>query len=156
MARTRASNGRFLCDCPTPNQAVNPRRRDTCQTCLGYIDPKWTSNATTFRAFYGRLADALPGEPWLDAFISHCQKREEAGRDKFGHDCLGRDNAVEAAEEFTDGGNYFFFAQLQKFRAGEEIPWDLLLEGAKHAALAWRAAQMLRAHRTEYLGHIET
>ncbi len=124
---------------------------------MGYIDPAWTSNEDTFRQFFGRLADAMPAEKeWLSAFISHCQDREQAGRATFGHQFLGRDNMIEAAEEFADGSNYFFFNELQAFRAGEEIPWDLLLEGAYHAAMAWKAAQLLRNHRTEYLGHIDT
>lgn len=153
---------RFECRCEAPAASPNPRSAGTCNRCLGLLAPRWTSNAQTVSAFYARLAEALFGygpdgelltEPWFDAFVDQAKARELAGRDKFGHRYLTRDNRVEALEEWTDGSNYLFFDSLQELRAeGDDADIDLVLDVAYHAALAYRSTLRLAAKRRSSTG----
>lgn len=145
---------RFSCTCPIPRQIVDPRRPETCQACLGWINPDWTSNDRTVSKFYDRLAaslfipDQMTGKLLVPddyiVFRAEAEARERAGRETFGHRSLARNNLRDAREEAADGGNYLLFHHLRKVREGDgEDRMARVLTGASHFFKAHQIAREL-------------
>lgn len=148
---------RFSCKCAQPLESPNPRSHHTCQRCLGHIDPAWTSNDQTTRAFYDRLGRSIPGvlpnkgappSPIADDFLvfrAQCEARELAGRHTFGHRHLSRDNLGDALEEGADFANYLLFHTLQAKRSGGKVDMSIALDAAYDIFKAHRKARILRS-----------
>lgn len=144
----RARGGTFLlreCACPVPNP--KPQKPDFCVRCGFVIPAHWTCNARTIDAFLDRLDGALPGED-LSGFREHVIVRELAGRDRFQHSFLGRENCAEGQEEAVDLALYALLDTLKARREGRgEEDMDLALTAAMHAFHAHEALARLRAKR---------
>lgn len=144
---------RVSCRCQLPIESGNPRSAGSCVACGRILDPAWTSNDKTVASFYtGLQRGVFPNELVIadefTLFRVEAESREFAGRKRFGHSHLRRDNLREAREEAADGANYLLFDHLQEIRAtGRDEDMDLVLTGAKHFYLAHKAAQNLRERR---------
>lgn len=158
---------RFPCRCPAPSRYPSPFHRDSCVTCSGEIREEWTSNDRTVKNFYDALERGVvqravvategphtgkavqPEAPeWFRAFRQRCEARERAGRDTFGLRCLGRDNLLDAHEEWADGSNYVLFDSLKEIRrSGHDPDLDAALMVAYHAAMAAKHTERLRSKR---------
>lgn len=143
---------RFDCRCERPVRSPNPRRKDTCVACSGWVNPAWDSTSPNLAAFFERLAESAP-DAWLDAFREHCELRELTGREKFGHSYLVRNNPVEATEEAADGALYIYLDGLRLIREGHsDDALDVRLCAAYHFAQAHRYCRMLLAKRAGSTG----
>lgn len=133
------------CACAIPNPRLG--REDWCVQCGRAIPKRWTCNSQTIDAWLRRLAAALPGEN-LAKFREHIIVRELAGRDRFKHSFLGRDNLAEGLEEATDLALYSLLDTLKAVREGhgdEDV--DLALTASAHAFHAYKALDHLRQKR---------
>ena len=156
------------CELPVPRGATPNRPNDDerCVKCPGYINPAWTSNNETVAEFYDRLEASLfhparlrnPDEAVraFRSFRAQAEVRELAGRTKFGHSHLTRDNAMEATEEAADLANYMMFDLLSTRRRGDTEEIELALTAAQHAFEAWRYALALRARRHQPISAYES
>jgi hypothetical protein len=141
------ATGLRVCECPVPNPRITPGRENFCVECSFYIKPAWTCNNATIDGWLDRLEAALPGED-LEAFREHIVVRELAGRDRFRHSFLGRNNCDEGLEEAVDLALYSLLDTLRAKREGrgdEDI--DLALTAAAHAFHAHSALRRLKAKR---------
>lgn len=135
-----------------PNPRVNPGREDFCVRCSYWINPAWTCNAKTIDAFLDRLEEALPGED-LTAFREHVVVRELAGRERFGHSFLLRNNLAEALEEGTDFVLYLLLDALKRLREnGESDDYDLTLTAAAQVFKGYEAVRYLMDKRRSGTG----
>lgn len=119
--------------------------------CGKPLDPAWISSDKTVRGFFDRLAGTFPGPEPPDDFVAfrrQCEARELAGRERFGHSSLAKNNCAEAMEEAADFANYMFFDVLRHLRdAGNDDDLALALTGALHAFWAYRCARELAGKR---------
>jgi len=120
----------MACQCPVPQIHVNPRY-NSCASCLKPIDQDVVSDTAKLQGFLNRI----PGVP--APLVLQCHAREQAGRQEFGLEYLGRNNIEAFTEEASDGVNYLFFRSLQDRRAGREEDTDLY-RAAYHLAEAYR------------------
>lgn len=150
------------CNCivPRPRGATpnKPNDDERCVECGLYINPAWTSNDGTMAEFFDRLEESLfplgvlaatPNDDLraFHAFRLQAEVREIAGRRRFQHRHLGRDNPREATEEAADFANYMLYSLLADRRRGEREEWPIALSGAADAFRAWRWAVALRGHK---------
>lgn len=145
------------CRCEIPVGFPQQEKADICVKCSKRINSAWTSNDRTIGAFYDRLATILREDPEVlspdvnpawQQFRIEAEARERAGRRRFGHRALGRDNCRDGWEEASDGGNYAFFESLKDIRADradENI--DLLLLAAKRFFEGYEALANYRRRR---------
>ena len=140
------------CRCaePKPNDRdpLNRRSADYCRICQRQISREWTSNDKTLGWFLDGLAACIParGEEW-QRFRIHCEARELAGRPRFKHQFLNRDNVAEGLEEAADGALYAHLDVLKAKRAGEDGDVDMALIAAHHFYEAYAALLHLRQRR---------
>lgn len=138
------------CRCSVPVRYPQPSFPNTCVRCGFHISPLWTSNDLTVGDFFNRLATVFPTKPpqWFHAFRSQCEARERAGRTRFGHSFLSRDNIEEAIEEAADLAIYAHLHILRACREQREDHRDLAMTAALKAAEAYHALTELRARET--------
>lgn len=91
---------------------------------------------------HGVLLKDGPPE-WWQNFRIHCEARELAGRSRFRHSLLARNNPREGMEEAADGALYAFFDTLVSRRALEDEELDVALTAAYHFAKGWEALSHL-------------
>lgn len=128
-----------LCECESPVESSDPHTNGSCAKCGASFGAEWYADDATVREFYDRLGLAMGGEPSYPHFRLLAEAREKAGRPLFGLRYLNRDNVADAAEEAADGANYALFEQLQCKRRGADPADDLILDAARHFALAYAA-----------------
>lgn len=138
------------CECEVPWEGPDPRKKGTCLGCGKILRPEWISSDQTMSEFYNRLEAIFPGPPTrlFLAFRQQCEDRERAGRKKFGHSSLGKDNIAEAREEAADLANYMVFDGLKHRReTGDDDDISLPLTAALHAFRAYEAMAALEGKR---------
>lgn len=124
------------CECERPVESLDRRTSGICAAC-GRPFGAWYANDAVVRDFYDRLGLAVVGEPSFPHFRRLAEARERTGRPLFGLRYLTRDNIADGAEEAADGANYALFELLAKRRAGTDTADDLILDAARHFALAY-------------------
>lgn len=125
------------CECERPVESLDRRTSAVCASCGRRFHPDWYADDWTVADFYDRLALAMWGEASFPHFRRLAEARERTGRPLFGLRYLQRDNIADAAEEAADGANYAMFELLQERRQGCDTADDLLLDAARHFALAY-------------------
>lgn len=127
------------CEHPLPHPDED-RRPHACLRCSMSIPPDCYSTDTTIAWFFKRLEEGIfplktpPSQRRMYwALVDVCLNRENAGRETFENEYLGRDNLTEAIEEIADGINYLFFDVLKARRVeGEDNDMDVVLQTAHH------------------------
>lgn len=127
------------CGCESPVESMDRRTSGVCAACSKPFGPDWYADDRVVKEFYDRLGLAMGGEPSYPHFRLLAEAREKTGRPLFGLRYLKRDNVRDAAEEAADGANYALFEQLQQRRRGVDTADDLILDAARHFALAYAA-----------------
>jgi len=127
------------CTCESPVESLDRRTSAVCAACGRRFSPEWYADDRAVAGFYDRLALAMFAEESFPHFRALAEARERTGRPIFGLRYLTRDNVADAAEEAADGANYAMFELFQKRRQGWDTADDLLLDAARHFALAYAA-----------------
>lgn len=134
------ATGLTECECSQPVRNPAPAKRRTCVKCGYLIAPRWESNDANLTRFFNRLTSCQSAPITLSEFLAHCERREVAGRDRFGFLYLTRDNIAECAEELADALIYMYLEQLSAERDGDPDDGDdLAYQVAFHAAEAYQA-----------------
>ena len=149
------------CSCPKPEHSVNPRHFDHCVKCSKLMaDPDYAPSIANLGEFfnqlaegsfpaYGRTLDRKTLPRWFFNLYRECEGRMKIGNKMadYKYRYLTRSNPREAQEEACDLVNYLFLETLRRRRLGQDEEADIALTGAKHAALAFKAAQRMLDHK---------